>query len=297
MSVMKSVTFLLPFLALTGPLVGQGTAPEPQPPSVETLARSVVFLTGPEPTPRSASPVKGSRPSLVHIGTGFLVGIDDTVYLVTAEHVAAKLKDGAALTYASDGDRPVSHALQVLCGGRAPSWLRHATADVAVLQLSPPPSVLPELLARSLSPPLLTSEALAPPRSRPLTTIGFPLGLGVVITGPSGRLSPITRESKAVSGLLTIKRFDTKTPATFFLLDSPSIGGFSGSPVFMTAGAYSDSGGLALTSSTLCVGLIHGTLNDKGEGRLTAVVPAADIAATLTRAHSLRESSRFRLFR
>ena len=75
---------------------------------------------------------------------------------------------------------------------------------------------------------MLLKDLKAPQRERPLVVMGFPLALGA-----HGHFSPITSESKAASGLVQIRinKFDPEQ--TFFLLDKPSIGGFSGSPVFL----------------------------------------------------------------
>src|SRR5262249_37324433 len=155
-----------------------------------------------------------------------------------------------------------------------PKWTVHETSDVAAIHLNPAKALYDLILPRAILSDYLFGRLEAPPRERPVLTIGFPRGLGAVFRGPGGKLSPISRQSNAVSGLITLRRFDTKTPSTFFLLDSPSIGGFSGSPVFITAGTWSAPLGLASSRHTALIGLIHGTVNDdqdgKQEGRLTA---------------------------
>ncbi len=117
---------------------------------------------------------------------------------------------------------------------------------------------------------LLRGEESAPPRFLTLTVLGFPLALGV-----SGKFSPISRETKAASDLLTTNRGDTKKPALFFVTQDPSIGGFSGAPVFDTGLPYSTEGNMVLRSKTLqVVGIVHGTLSDDTGGKLGAVTPA-----------------------
>lgn len=76
----------------------------------------------------------------------------------------------------------------------------------------------------------------APSRERPLTTFGFPLDLGV-----REHFSPITRDSLPASGLVTLQRSDSHLSATFYLLQDPSITGFSGAPVFLIAKPFATS--------------------------------------------------------
>src|SRR5206468_6794441 len=109
----------------------------------------------------------------------------------------------------------------------------------------------------------LLTERKAPDRDAPLTVLGFPLGLGV-----EREFSPISRDTKAASGLLTLPRFDTQIPATFFVMQDPSIGGDSGAPVIDTGGPRRAGQGLVLSAPTIVVGLVHGTLPDQTGGKV-----------------------------
>ena len=60
-----------------------------------------------------------------------------------------------------------------------------------------------------------------------MATIGFPLELGV-----KDKFSPIFKIAHPVSGLFRQPRFDNNIEASFFILDDPSVAGFSGAPVF-----------------------------------------------------------------
>jgi len=164
----------------------------------------------------------------------------------------------------------------------------HDSADVAVIQIRNKDVVKP-LAGRALTPPLLLESLEAPPRERALTILGFPLGLGALVLGPDARVSPITRESRTASGLITLRRGDTKKPAVFFLLDNPSIGGFSGAPVFLFPAPFGQDGALVIPSGeSVCVGLVHGTQSDETGGKLTLVVPASSIVDTLKKAYEHR---------
>ena len=281
-------------LTISLALEGQAPPPETPPPTLDELARAVLFLQAPE-TPKAGKSTR-PKPGLIHIGTGFLVELDSRPFLVTAEHVAKRMGPTSSVTFAGDRGEPVTIALPSLVGDRPIRWVVHDTADVAVLPLRPAPDVERAFLPRALPPRYFSRELAAPPRNRPLTTIGFPLGLGAIERGPDDKLSPLSRESKPASGLITLNRFDTKKPSVFFLLDSPTIGGFSGSPALITPGSFSDGPGLAMSATVLCVGLVHGTIQDE-QGGLAAIVPASFIVETLEKALASDEAARFRLFR
>ena len=219
------------------------------------------------------------------IGTGFLVHLPGTLYLVTAEHVARGLGTTPQLTYGGDADRAITENLTDLAGTSPLRWVFHGTADVAVLALRGKASVLAVLSPRGLQPPHLINALQAPNRDRTLLTVGFPLGFGGLTLGPDHRISPLSRESRAASGLLTLERADTKSPAVFYLLDNPSIGGFSGAPVYMLSGVVVSQGGVGFTPPhSFCVGIVHGTIGDGTGGKLAAIVPISFVTETLEKA-------------
>ena len=245
--------------------------------SVETAAKSVVLLY---------VPAQGTDKSVE--GTGFLIQLPGALYLVTAGHLARQLGPSATVTFAGTGGLAESQTLRGLSEVGA-SWSHHPNADVAVIELRGSAAAA-ALAQRALQLPHLGRALEAPSRDRPLTTIGFPLGLGGLALGPDHRVSPISRDSRAASGLLTLLRADTKQPAIFFILDMPTIGGFSGAPVFMLPSAFSSGGGLLFSDqSGYCVGLVHGTLSDDTGGKLAMIVPVAYIVEALETAFKARK--------
>lgn len=212
-------------------------------------------------------------------GTGILILHDARPVLVTAEHVAKTLTPDTSVTLRGDGDRPIKLMLGRMAGAKeALVWCPHGREDVNVLPLSPEHDVLIQLHKHFLPANLLVAELEAPSRAITLTVMGFPLGLG-----SQGHFSPITRETKPASGLITLPRFDTQKPGTFFLTQDPSIGGFSGGPVFDTGLPYrEDKVLLKITAGKFkLVGLVHGTISDKTGGKLGAVVPSSFIFETI----------------
>lgn len=213
-------------------------------------------------------------------GTGFFVMYKKRLFLVTAEHVASKTTAETAVTLRTGEDRPITFDIMQIYGKDAElNWIKHDMADVAVLALSPKAGVKAHLSKHFLPAEVIQKELGAPERDKSVTILGFPLGLGV-----SERFSPITKESKPASGLITLRRSDTGKKAPFFLLDSPSIGGFSGAPVFQMPGTYLKGNALVVSKKIICVGIVHGTISDQTGGKMAAIQPAALIIETLQKA-------------
>jgi hypothetical protein len=92
--------------------------------------------------------------------------------------------------------------------------------------------------------------------------------------------SPLTYRSYASSSFITLNRADTQTPSEFFLLENPSVGGYSGCPVFDLG--YMIVGAMTTTKDkTRCYGIMHGTISDNTGGKLAAVTPAFYLAQLL----------------
>ena len=112
----------------------------------------------------------------------------------------------------------------------------------------------------------LTRHAVS--RDYELTAIGFPNGLGT-----ERSFSPLSFRSYAASGFITFPRGDTKTLSDFFCLENPSVGGYSGCPVFDLG--YSTDGVMTITKDkTWCHGIMHGTMSDTTGGKIAMVTPA-----------------------
>jgi S1-C subfamily serine protease len=203
------------------------------------------------------------------IGSGFLVRSNATLLIVTAEHVARGIGDIWRLTIPTiDGKGRTVTATNI-------TWRFSSTgADVAVCRVALKGT---NVLGQGLPFEMLSSRPNPPSRDIPLTVFGYPLGLG-----GEGYVSPIARETKAASGFITLPRFDTKARCTFIILQDPSVGGFSGGPVFDTGLNFFAGGrAIAIRDGVSLVGLMHGTLSDKTGGKFAAVVPAEEIVKLL----------------
>lgn len=256
---------------------------------IDTLSSTVVLLhiLKSEPVTKGGNPViEGGKPlmKLVPEGaTGFLVTPDDkALILVTAEHVATVIKSDFRVTIRDENDTSFDVSSEDCTGTKNVHWITHGKEDIAVTILHPSKDVIAKLKGHFYPKKFISSDTKAPDRDRPLTTLGFPL-----LIGASEHFSPISRESKPVSGLVTFDRFDTKTPATFFLLDNPSIAGFSGAPVLLIPTAYSVGNTLMFPeagAAVTCVGVVHGTVADDTGGKMAAVTPSVYINETIDKA-------------
>ena len=202
-------------------------------------------------------------------GTGFLVANGDLLYLVTAGHVAKGIKSKDIVTLKTTNDKPISFELKEFLQRDNLDWAFSEKADVAVLRLNPSNKVQPHLGEHFLEMQMLEDKLESVSRDEPILTIGFPLGLGI-----QEYFSPISKESKASSGLIVLDRFDNQKKATFILLDSPSVGGFSGAPVFKMPSLISRGNKITISNKIVCIGLIHGTISDETGGKFAAVVSA-----------------------
>jgi len=204
-------------------------------------------------------------------GTGLLVVDDKMLYLVSADHVAKKTTINTEIII--KGKKDIAYPVQLnklIDAKESPKWISHKTADIAVLKLEPDLSLSTLLQQHFLSLSVLQGELVLPDRAKRLIMLGFPIGLGA-----QGYFSPIFKEIKISSGLLTLNRFDTKTPHVTFLLDNHSIGGYSGAPIFELPGSYFKGEAIITSKKLRCVGFVHGTHGDQTVGKMAVITPAA----------------------
>lgn len=249
------------------------------PQTVDQVAGATVFLY------KSTQKVKDGKPVVeTKYGTGFLVAVDENaLFLVTAEHVSADVTTDFKTIIRGDNDTPSGMSSEELTGVKEVTWVSHGVENIAVARLHPSNEAVAKLQGHFMRTSLISSDGKAPDRERPLLTLGFPLELGVI-----GHFLPISRESKPSSGLITLLRPDTKKPAIFFLLGDPSIAGFSGAPLLLTAAPYSASSGMLVMpergSPIRCVGVVHGTIKDDHGFGMAAITPSNFVLETIEKA-------------
>ena len=113
-----------------------------------------------------------------------------------------------------------------------------------------------------------------------MATIGFLLELGV-----KDKFFPIIKIAHPASGLFRHPRFDNNIEVSFFILDDPSVAGFSGAPVFKLTSVKV--GVMASKQGAFeWVGIVHGIFNDPSGGKFAAILPAFYIAKTIDMANT-----------
>ncbi len=181
--------------------------------------RAVCEILTPDPTTGKSN-----------IGTGMFVsspagGENAFGWIVTASHVARKTNNQTKLIVANAEGK--AEELPLILFGSMSNWRHHTRADISAFRV-----VFSKINAQFMSNRFFPFDHFhldKTPVSRDyeLTAIGFPNGLGT-----SGYFSPLTFRSFASSAFLTLLRADTHQPSTFFCLENPSVGGYSGCPVF-----------------------------------------------------------------
>jgi hypothetical protein len=208
------------------------------------------------------------------IGTGiFVVKGDQDVYLVTATHVAVTCNTNTIVVISDANGNATTLQLTAFNSGLA--WRHHPVADISVLPIQMSTSIQHHMENRCFPFDHFHTDHTPVSRDFELTSVGFPNGLGA-----HGMFSPLTYRSYASSAFITLNRFDNQTPSEFFLLENPSVGGYSGCPVFDLG--YMVVGAMTTTKDkTKCYGIMHGTISDNTGGKLAAVTPSFYLAHLL----------------
>ena len=219
-----------------------------------------------------------------YYGSGVFFTLNNHPYLVTASHIAKQMTPTASAVVKGRNDEPIIIFFSDFALGKdGLNWINHEHADVSVLPINiANKGVLEKLQKHFLSADILVRDQNAPNRDTSLTTLGFPLQLGT-----KGKFSPISKTSKPASGCFTYPRFNTHYPTTFFILEDPSIGGFSGAAVFELPGIKLKGNTMTTQPNIRCYGIMHGTLSDNTGGKLAAVTPSIYILETLQKAEEV----------
>jgi len=153
------------------------------------------------------------------------------------------------------------------------NWTFNKSADIATILLDITSKIFSFI--KTISTEIIAQNRI-PLREREVTIIGFPMGLGF-----EKHFSPISKISKPSSGLLELHRFDNNKLADFFLLDDPSIKGFSGAPVLElpTQLVYGKESVHIYTIELM--GLVHGSMSEENGGGFAAITPSKYIIETI----------------
>ena len=221
----------------------------------------------------------------LHCGTGFFVNYDNRIFLVTANHVAEAMNPEGTVFIKQPMGFTYSITFRDLIGGRPMNWSHMPDTDCAVLELYTDVHILNILASYSIDYNKLNNVLNPPSREEPLLTIGFPHDFGY-----KNGFEPISRKTHAISDTLSDKLDDSLPEELFFIIDTPSLSGASGSPIF--SGVYSMDGKVLPFGNYCCLGLVQGTLHDENNiADFSVIVPAPLIEQTILLARKQEDHS------
>lgn len=198
-------------------------------------------------------------------GTGIFILKEESIYLLTAEHVAVNTNDSTILAIGNSQSECIVVQLNNIINGN--EWRSHQIADMSLIKLNINNDTAGLFQGRCYPYDHINHLELPASRDDELTVIGFPSGLGV-----QGKFSPLTFRSYAASAFLTLNRADNNQPSEFFCLENPSMGGYSGGPVFDLG--YQIMGSVTTTKEkTILHGIVHGTISDQTGGKIALITP------------------------
>lgn len=205
------------------------------------------------------------------VGTGMFLSVpvgENQIrgWIVTATHVARDTNCMTQIIIATKEGK--ANSLPINTFGDVNDWIHHAIADISVLPILFTGANMQFMENRFFPYDHINLERRPVSRDYELTSIGFPRGLGI-----DGSFSPFSFRSYASSGFVSLPRADTGTFSDFFCLENPSVGGYSGCPVFDLG--YSTNGVMQITKDrTWCYGIMHGTMSDSTGGKIALVTPS-----------------------
>ena len=198
------------------------------------------------------------------VGTGIFILKSNQIFLLTADHVSKKVNDNTLLAFGDNQSKCNIILLKELINGN--QWKVHPIADMSIIKID---ITKHRALFQGRCFPYdhINDTSTSASRDDELTVIGFPNGLGI-----QGKFSPLTFRSYASSAFLTLNGADTDTPSDFFCLENPSVGGYSGGPVFDMG--YEKMGcATATKEKTILHGIVHGTMSDDTGGKIALITP------------------------
>ncbi len=202
------------------------------------------------------------------VGTAIFLTKNNEPYLLTASHVVNNINLQTYVLISDSNGSPTRMLLNTLLGGAA--FSHHNTADLAKAKIQVTNDNSAYLNNRCFPYEQIEINSTTLSKDLELTSIGFPLGLGA--TG--NRFSPLTFRTFVSAPSITLPRFDNQIPCDFIILELPSIGGYSGGPLFDLG--YVISGRITTTKEhTILHGIVHGTISDPTGGKLAAITPCS----------------------
>lgn len=201
-----------------------------------------------------------------NVGTAIFIEKGQEAYLLTASHVVQNVNAQAYVVMADQNGVPTKVMLNVLLGGA--TFTNHPQADLAKAKINVTTANVQYLSGRCFPYDHIDISNNLVSKDVELTTIGFPLGLGVA----GAKFTPLSFRTYAAGPSISLQRADNNVQCDFIVLELPSVGGYSGGPLFDLG--YMISGMMTQTKQkTILHGIVHGTISDPTGGKLAAITP------------------------
>ena len=199
------------------------------------------------------------------VGTGIFISKDEKAFLVTASHVADDTNCKTYIVLCDSSNNPTTVALKKLNPDLF--WIKHSIEDIAALEIDIANNL--DILDHRCFPfRQIEFDISKFSRDDELTCVGFPNGLGAL-----GKYCPFTFRSYLSAAEVSFERFDNHVKAVFACLENPSVGGYSGGPIF-DLGVVSVGNIKTSKGSTRLLGIMHGTIFDETGGKIAVFSPA-----------------------
>lgn len=199
----------------------------------------------------------------VHTGTGFILSAEKQYFLVTAKHVADKLRiESSEIHFRDTNNTAIGFRIKDLSPKNIVASFNE-NSDFFIMKLEPSDSIESKILKRSsIDFSHLANNRESINRRIDVLVMGYPIF-------DLEHFSPITFKSYFSSDLINIKIDELSSSALCYLLENPSMEGFSGGPVFV---GVKDRATIKFKKTSI-VGIVTGTTYDKTGGKFAIITP------------------------
>ncbi len=196
-------------------------------------------------------------------GTGFLLTANNNFFLITAKHVADSLHtEGAEIYFRDSSKKAIGYKLKKFIPSKLVAKFNEQS-DFFILRLDPFDSTSTRILRKaSLEVKNIANNRESLDRKFEVVVFGYPIF-------DFNNFTPITFKSHFSSSLMNIYVKDLPKPCFCYLLENPSMEGFSGGPVFI---GVKDRATMQM-NATLIIGIVTGTTYDKTGGKFAVITP------------------------
>ncbi len=197
-------------------------------------------------------------------GTGFLLGHNNKLFIVTAKHVAVNITNSGRVILNDARGKAINVSFKNLRKGGV-RWFLHPSADIAIH----PVQIQQELNHTFYPSDAIPKNDLKIPLLSSVYVLGFPLGLGV-----NESLNPIAKKAQVASETILMKSL-----GKIILFDEAIAQGYSGSPIFYIVDVMTSNTtpSFKVDEKAILIGVLSFQVGDKMGGKISGIVPTGYI--------------------